>query len=390
MIFNLYGIFFCFIVGLINLYLYRKSKENPRESKLELLRIIAMIMIVAYHYALHGSNFFTLEFNTNKLILDLFIVSGKIGVNLFIMISSYYLLSTKFNLKKIVKLIIKVKIYGFIFLVIFLYLDKVSIINIIRSIFPIIYSLYWFISAYLIFYLVSPILNILLINLEKNFIKKIIIISVLIFSIFSHLFKASLFYSSIIWFFILYIIVYYIKNYIKIEVISMKKLKIFSIIFFSCIYFSILIFEFLGKYIVIFKNNTIYFTSENSILVLLFSISFFLIFLKMNSIKNKFINYIASATLGIYLIHDNRLVRFFLYYKILDNLKYINKNCIIFIFHSIFSIVLIFNFCICIDKILDIIIRKFITLKQIEKIERLIKNIFERIIKKLEKYEKTI
>lgn len=388
MIFSIYGITLFAITICINICLYKKDKENFRESRLELLRIIAMIMIVGYHYTLHGSNFFNLEININKLILNLFIINGKIGVNLFIMISAYYLLRTKVTLEKVINLILKVKIYSIIFLIIFLYLDEVSLVNLIGSIFPVLYSFYWFISAYLIFYITSPLLNKFFISFEKDLVKKTIIVSIIIFSIFSHLFKAFLFYSVIIWFFNLYMIVYYISNYIDVQKISINKLKIISFISFFLIYLSILIFDILGKYSIVFKSNIIYFTLENSILVLVFSISFFLIFLKLPPIKSKVINYVAKAILGIYLIHDNRLFRSLLYYKILDNSKYINENWLILLLHSIFSIILIFSFGICIDQTMNMSTKKISNLIQIRKIEKIIKQILEKSIQKLEKYEK--
>ena len=377
------------IVFMMNLYLYKIEEKSERDSKLELLRIVAMMLIVSHHYALHGFEFRNLDFNLNKLLLDFLILGGKIGVNLFILISSYYLIDSKITLKKIIKLVIKVKIYAILFFMIFWSIDEmVTIKNIIFSLFPILYSLYWFISAYIIFYMISPILNIILKNMEKNNIKKLILVSILVYSIFSHGMGGKLFYSVIIWFSILYIMVYYIKIYIKIELINNSILKYVSTITYILLFFSVLFFEVLGKDNLIFKNNSIYFILENSVLSLIFSISIFLIFLKKTSFKNKIVNYIATGTLGIYLVHENVFMRPFLYNNILNNSEYINKGAAIFLLHSIISIIFIFFFSLCIDKILNSVIYRVLNLKILEKIEENINKIIEIINKSLEKYEK--
>lgn len=381
-------IIFLVIVFVINLYLYKIEKKSERDSKLELLRIIAMMLIVSHHYVLHGFEFKNLNFNLNKLLLDFLILGGKIGVNLFVVISSYYLIDSKVTLKKIIHLVLKVKIYAILFLLVFWSRGEiVTAKNIIYSLFPILYSLYWFISAYIIFYMISPILNITLKNIEKNSIKKLILVSVLIYSIFSHGIGGKLFYSTIIWFSILYIIVYYIKVYIKIELINNSVLKYTSIIIYILLFLSVLFFESLEKYNMIFKNYSTYFIAENSILSLIFSISIFLIFLKKNSFKSKFINYVANGTLGIYLVHENIFMRPFLYNNILNNSKYIDKEAGIFLLHSIISIIFIFLFGLCIDKILNIIIKKYLSLKVVEKIEENIDKFIEDISKRFEKYE---
>lgn len=88
------------LLSLINISLYRKSKLSLRESKFEALRIIAIVMIIAHHYSLFGFNFQNLTLDSKKLILSFFIIGGKIGVNLFIMISSYYLVDSISDSKK--------------------------------------------------------------------------------------------------------------------------------------------------------------------------------------------------------------------------------------------------------------------------------------------------
>lgn len=288
-------------------------------------------------------------------------------------------------------MVIKIKIYTILFLIVFYKINKQILIkSILVSFFPIIYSVYWFITAYLIFYLITPLLNNVLKNIRKNYIRRIIIFSIIIYSIFSHLMGGEIFYSSVIWFCILYIIVYYIKKYVDVNLISNISLKWICVLTYFFIFLSILSFDFLGisQNIASFRKYSIYFISENSLLVLCFSISFFLIFFKGKSYKNKIINYLAKGTLGIYLVHENIFMRPYLYNNILNTHKYLNKTFIYFLLYSIISIIFIFLLGLCIDNILNILMEWFSIVKIEVNLRKKIIIILKFIIKNFRKIEK--
>ncbi len=81
-----------------------ESKDN-RNSSLELLRIIAMILIVVHHYAVHSGFIYEYQpFTASKLIMQTLSIFGKVGVNIFILISTYFLCSqTECKYKKWLK-----------------------------------------------------------------------------------------------------------------------------------------------------------------------------------------------------------------------------------------------------------------------------------------------
>ena len=85
-----------------------------RQSNFELLRIVAMVMIIFHHFAYHGG--FVWDFSTitiEHLWYNLIIMGGKIGVNIFVLISGYFLILNK---DKIVNLFRKMlKLWGQIF-----------------------------------------------------------------------------------------------------------------------------------------------------------------------------------------------------------------------------------------------------------------------------------
>lgn len=93
-----------------------------RNSNLELLRIILMIMIIFHHFAVHGGFYYEYqEFSFNHLWHYFLESGGKIATNTYILITGYFLVKDKciFNLKKILKFYGELIFYS---LTIFLYL----------------------------------------------------------------------------------------------------------------------------------------------------------------------------------------------------------------------------------------------------------------------------
>lgn len=84
-------------------------EKSKRSTNLELLRILAMLMIITHHYALHsGFQFQDGVVTVNKIIIDILSMFGKLGVCIYIIISGYFYDKTKFNFKKLFNIILKV------------------------------------------------------------------------------------------------------------------------------------------------------------------------------------------------------------------------------------------------------------------------------------------
>ena len=85
--------------------------KKERNSNLELLRIIAMLFIVASHFAFHGfgslGSFNEVNFiiaNSNNYLIYFLGMLGKIGVDVFVIISAYFMINSKFTFKKLLTL----------------------------------------------------------------------------------------------------------------------------------------------------------------------------------------------------------------------------------------------------------------------------------------------
>lgn len=67
--------------------------KKKRNSNIELLRIIAMFLIVMHHYSIHGFDTSALQEMPDRLVVDWFMAGGKVGVVIFVLISAYFMVN---------------------------------------------------------------------------------------------------------------------------------------------------------------------------------------------------------------------------------------------------------------------------------------------------------
>lgn len=353
---------------------------KKRESNIELLRIISMLFIIIFHYIKHSDyNYTELTFNT-LLIKSCFFL-GELAVNLFILITGYYLSKSKMSYKKVILYIGEILFYNLINVFISYKLGTIPTLTKLSYIYPITTSVYWFITAYLLIYILSPYLNKFISILTKKEYQKFLLITLTIWcfipTIYGFFYNSSeelLFYNRLIWLIIMYFIGAYIRIYNIKFLNSKKRSLITSIITFTIMILSIVfIHSFKDTFNKIGTTDIEYFWTPNNILMLILSVSFFTLFTKIKIKNNKYINKIASTTLGIYLIHDG-YINTYTWENILKNNIYIYSNY--WYIYLLLSTIIIFIICFIIDTI-----RQLIEKYTIKKIINL--NIWTNIIKEI-------
>ncbi|MBP3683338.1 MAG: acyltransferase family protein [Oscillospiraceae bacterium] len=158
---------------------------KQRRSNLELMRLLAMVLIIAHHFSVHsGFAFQGGPVTGNMLFLQLLSIGGKIGVNLFVMLSSWFLVeSRQLNKAKLVMLWGQLVFYS---LTIYLLsclggLAEFSLWELVRAAVPVLSKQWWFASSYVFLYLLHPPVNRLL--AKKWFGGLLLILSVFWFGI---------------------------------------------------------------------------------------------------------------------------------------------------------------------------------------------------------------
>ena len=365
-------------------------QKNKRNTNLEILRIISMLFIISHHFAVHGMR--GLDFlasNPNTYVVYFFGILGKIGVVVFILISSYFMINSRFTFRKLLVLGGEVYFYSLLFLILVILLTYPSCPLTIADwgvhLLPISHSAYWFVTGYIVLMLLSPFLNKFIKSLSKETYIKFLVLLLLIWSIFptftptfmdgpiaNNFIGSSFQYVPLIWFVVIYFVGSFIRLHVDIEKISDKKLILaFSIsmiitYLISCLigYWDIIhsqsssLHMLFGLPIEAVYYDTLYLwpALENKLFLFIASVAIFLIFLKREEFSNKYINYIAGSALGVYLIHDNLLIRAYLWQNILGPISYYSSPYLFFI--AIAMIVAVYVICTGLDIIRRLTIEK--------------------------------
>lgn len=194
----------------INLEIVKNKAGNQRNSSIELLRIISMIMIVACHFATHGGFSFNTQFlSAPRLWWNFIEMGGNLGVDVFVLISGYFLVVSKsggLNLRKILKFWGQVFIYSVAIYIVFCIVGKTDFefISCVKAIFPITFGSWWFASTYFVLYLMHPFINKLLQKLDKKTYKALVVMLLITWCVIPTFTTSDFQSNNLLWFITLY------------------------------------------------------------------------------------------------------------------------------------------------------------------------------------------
>ena len=288
---------------------------KKRNYYFDILRIIAMFMIIAHHITLNAFGLqphlfgeATLLNSRGALILIILNTFVLIGVNLFFLISGYFRI--KFSFKKVISLILQVYIvYGLVTaLGIFLHEVPLNKETIDGLLFP--FDVYWFLAAYVGIMLISPFLNQIIDYINKDH-KKLIIVSMLLFTVYAFRHDTGLFIYggySLIWASILYVIGGLINKF------DIKSKWGILLYLFSASFLSFVICmcyksgDLSGSWNYFKYNNIFIFLESFGIFIWVNSWKF-----KIKSKKTQnIISFLGKNTLMVYMLHSSCWLRFLL------------------------------------------------------------------------------
>lgn len=339
---------------------------KKRESNFELLRILCILGVIILHINSAGALNYA---KTNNLVAYYFLifleVFNCVAVDVFILISGYFLIENK-NIKKtkIIKLIFEVIIINFIFECAksFLLGKRFSILVLLPT--------NYFVIFYLVLYIISPYINLMVNNVKNR--KRLFVISFSLFSIYPTLIDiiqkylnncgyyltdlssitrhGSMYGYTIVNFVLLYIIGASLKDY------NGKNLNKFKLLFcgFICllVQFFSLVFEF-KNFIDVEKSITLSYCNP---IVILQAIVFFMIIMNLKINHNKIINNSAKSVFCVYLVHPQILSLFIIYDRL-------NKNSFICIVYTIAASITLYLIGFIFYKVISILEKIFLILK---------------------------
>ena len=323
-----------------------------RHSGIELLRILAMYLILLLHanfYLFGNPDFCNITVNPLTVVGRTFAeYLCIVSVNVFVFISGWF--SIKPSIKGFLNLILQVFSYSLLFIIIRLFKDNnvMSFYEVLKDIL-IVGKDYWFIVSYLLLYILAPVLNSFI-----NASSRIVIIRVL-FSFFSFellygwmngLENFNYGYSTLS-----FIGLYLLSRYLSIygcDLLNINKwlclLYYFGLSLLSVLcYIGIQFFSPIG-------HQSPFFYAYNNPLILLASLYFFLFFVKLE-FHSYIVNTLSVSSLSVYLIHTNPF--FIQYFKIFIFGLYdrTSEFVILFVLALMLSMFIFMMLCFLFDRI---------------------------------------
>ena len=322
-------------------------QKVPRESGLELYRIIGMILIVAHHYVVN-SGLLELMYQEplcgKSIFLFLFGMWGKTGINCFVLITGYFMCTSRITLRKFLKLLMMVYFYRIIIYTLFIISghQALNASGIIKVLLPTTSVAQDFVGCYLLFYLTIPFLNILIGGMNKKQHFLAMCLALFIYTFLGSIPKIHVDMNYVSWFIVLYLIGSYLRLY-------PEKWS-----------FSVIGFAGLSEWISNMLNQDYrleYFlvSDSNKILAVAVAVCSFMLFKNLGIKYNRAINTVASATFGVLLIHANSdTMRQWLWSDTLNNVgwytaKIGDGGTFTVILHAVLCVFVVYSACTIIE-----------------------------------------
>ncbi|MBE6631282.1 MAG: hypothetical protein E7623_01120 [Ruminococcaceae bacterium] len=334
-----------------------------RNVNIDRLRVLAIFGIVAIH-AIGKSGALSLVsyLSPQWFALKLASTACYPMMNVFILISAFFLCDAEIKVKKIRRIIFLAGGYSVsIYLVLVaLNLADFSAITFIECVLSIFTKQYWYVGVYLTLYIISPYLNKMLSSLDEKDVRNLCIISFFIVSVlpsvlvFKHV--QDLYDPSngkgILWFLTLYLVVYYVKKYKYEKIKGIKNIYFLGayILGVLVLFASAITFGTISIYIGMNGDGEGRMYFDSSVPMFISSLSLFLLAIKKDSKqddKGRIAKMLSVTSLGIYLIHEHPVLRRVLWEGIYNLLE--KKDDTEILMYTGLTIVFVFFVCTVIE-----------------------------------------
>ncbi len=299
-------------------------KHGERNSSIEAVKVVAIIMIVISHSVPRSDAEFGDVFSiacatrdVNVFVALLFKNLGQVGNYIFATASAWFLMDcSEVKSRKILCMIadcFMISVAWLGILTVFGY--HFPAIEMLKQIFPVSFGNNWFITCYLLLYLVHPLLNIIVERCGKRQLLMIVCMVIIMYFGLALLYKELLYYNNFLGFIGVYFVVAYMKKYLN-RIMNLKKTQIVLLMIgiggWLLVQF---ITNWLGLHIAALESHMLHWNQFNNPFFMCIGVSLFYM-AKRQTWKNRAINYLSSLSLLIYIMTENYLFR-----------NYVSYNC---------------------------------------------------------------
>lgn len=289
-------------------------QKKERNLGIELLRIICMMCMIIQHIIGHGWIIQTLHPGTWKY--ELVVMLNNIcifGISCFAMISGYVGVRSRYKYSSVVLQWSKMWIYSvfFTWLGSMIFPGTVSRAEWIQAFFPTLHSLFWYFSAYLVCFMLAPMIGqgIRAMSFKQASINTICLIVML--TVLTHAFGKDAFYTgggkNALWLVALYAIGAYFGWFEPHKKTSLMKLGIFVIASTVLTALTQPVAQRLG---ITRLSGNLYWGSTVRAMSMAVSLLLFFSRLEVKRCK-KLISWLGGASFGVYVLHEHPQIRFY-------------------------------------------------------------------------------
>ena len=330
---------------------------KKRVVSIELLRILAMMMVVMLHYLDKGN---VLPELTGEIGLKGCVAWGleslsAVAVNVYMLISGYFLVESTFKPARLVELLCQVLFYTILVPVVLLAAGVLepgyfNVYHILRDILPVQMEQYWFITAYVIMYLFSPVLSTAAKAMKKEQLRGTVIALLLFFAVSKTILPVELAIDKAgndgVWFLCVFLVAAYIRLY-GIPFFEGEKGAVRGLVCYLAGGAGIFCLTMAVRLIYLKTGSLDHFITVgfdyNHVLNLLAAVGLFYGFLQIRISSEgkpaKVIYALAPYSLGVYLLHEQMEVRYLWPRWIGASAE---GNVVMMVLRCIFSVILVY------------------------------------------------
>lgn len=328
-----------------------EKQTTVRDSGIELLKIFAIFVIVISHvvqtltfknpdalYQEYVIDITKATTDLHRIILLIFRHFGVWGDALFFISSAWFLLKAKdFKKKKWLFMFVEIWTVSVIILVITYVILHGGISGkiLIESIFPTFFCNNWYLTCYLLFYPISPILNRVIHGMSKKQLFRSTSALAILYIFVNSILDDWFFSSTLILWVTIYFVIAYMQKYLMGFADNVKKNLIFALVNAVCFIGLILLTEMGGLHISFLSGQMMHWVNYCNPFIIFMSIAMFNIARNVH-FKNRFINYISSLSMLVYIIHENIILRTYIrpamWNYVWENFGYTNVLGWVFVF----------------------------------------------------------
>ncbi len=301
-----------------------ETQSKKRNPGFELLRIIAMLMILVLHFNAHSDSLLQLGLPATgtqvfATVIQAFCVPG---VNTYILISGFFLSKGKVRPSHVIQLICQVYFYTILISLAMMSVGTYvlqtdnSVYKLVQYILPISSEHYWFVTAYVIMYIMAPVMNAAVERLERKQLKAVIIGLLIWFcfikSIVPVVLSTDRYGYDFGWFICLYLIAAYIRKYNVVLFYDAKKsafVYLISCAIIATMSISLYYINFNWGGLVHYSTVPFHFNFIFTLTASLGLFSFFRFYQMRENVAADIVRAVGPLTFGVYLLHMHQEIK---------------------------------------------------------------------------------